>query len=663
MPRGARPRGLTPSPVLSGSPALLLAGAAGLALGLSPFAGGFYASSIWAPAGLGLLAVLTAVLIAQEARLPRSAIAVVAAIAALGLLSLASALWTDSIEQAVVEGNRLLVYATALALLVVLLRTERAAAVAFAAFAVGALLLAAWVLAGMLRGDETLFLLERLNEPLGYINGQANFFVLAVWPCLALAERRGSGRAAAPLAGLGLAGVTLFGGLAVLGQSRGAILAAAVTGIVVLVLVAGRLRRTAALLVAAGCLAPAITVVLDVYRESADADRLPGAAVALVLASMTAGAIWAVLVALERRGRDSGLRPRRVVAIGVTALAVLAAAVALASAERISGFVDRQYDAFVTLGNPQGDPSTSRLATGAGNRYDYWRVAVEAWREHPLAGVGAGGYDKPYFAQRSTPENIRQPHSLELQILAELGIVGAILLGAALLLTAAAAWRAISARGREPAILTALGVLTTWFVHTSVDWMHLLPGLTGVALLGVAVLVRPAATAGDEEAHAEDPRTGDAIGRGPTRPRRARLLPALIVGAAIAVAAISLSRQSLAERYVQRAQDALADNPERALVEANRALRFDREAISAYYAKSAALARFGDGRAARAVLVDAARREPHNFVTWVLRGDLSVRRGDLRAAGAEYGRAARLNPRDPSIAAARNAARRGVTGP
>ena len=62
----------------------------------------------------------------------------------------------------------------------------------------GALVVAGWVLAGMLRGDETLFFAGRLHEPLGYINGQANFFVLAFWPCVALAERRTRRGARAP---------------------------------------------------------------------------------------------------------------------------------------------------------------------------------------------------------------------------------------------------------------------------------------------------------------------------------------------------------------------------------------------------------------------------------------------------------------------------------
>jgi UDP-N-acetylmuramyl pentapeptide phosphotransferase/UDP-N-acetylglucosamine-1-phosphate transferase len=646
-PGRAEQRGPAPSGAHAAAwPAPAVLAVLGIALGLSPFAGGFYDSSIWVPAGLALLVALTAALIAGPVDLPRRAVVAPAAIAALALLSLASALWTDSIEQAVFDANRLLIYAAGLALLVVLLRSDRGAVLAFAAFAAGAVAVAGWVLAGMLRGDEALFLGGRLNEPLGYINGQASFFVLAFWPCLALAERR-RGVHLAPVAGLGVAATTLFAGLAVLGQSRGAVLAAALSLLLVFALLPGRLRRIVALLVSAVCLAPAMPALLDVYRDGAPAGRLRDAAVALLLAAGAAGAIWALLVALERRASAARLRVRRAVGAGVAVLALAGAAAGVASADRIGSFVDHQYTVFVTLGGPQGEPTASRLASGAGNRYDYWRIAVDAWRTHPLAGVGAGGYDKPYFAQRTTSEDIRQPHSLPLQVLAELGIAGGLLFAAALVLIAAGAWRRIRDGGRAPVVVAGLGVVTAWLVHTSVDWIHLLPGLTGVALLGAAVLLRPARGDGADAGTA--PAAAVAAGA-VARSGRARLAPAVLVGLAITVAALSLSRQGLSERYIERAQAALADHPARALVEANRALRLDREAIAAYYAKAAALARFGDGDAARAVLLDATRREPRNFVTWALLGDLSVRQGDLRAAQGDYRRAARLNPRDPGLA-------------
>ena len=54
---------------------------------------------------------------------------------------------------------------------------------------------------------------------------------------------------------------------------------------------------------------------------------------------------------------------------------------------------------------------------------------------------------------------------------------------------------------------------------------------------------------------------------------------------------------------------------------------------------------------AGATLASALRREPENFVTWALAGDLDVRRRDYAHAQAEYRRAAELDPLDAGIAA------------
>ncbi|HEV2060395.1 MAG TPA: MraY family glycosyltransferase [Solirubrobacteraceae bacterium] len=616
----------------------------GIALGLSPFWSGYYDSSIWVPAALGLLVVLTACLIARPVRLPRLTVVSLAGIAALALWGLASALWTDSIEGAFVEGNRMLLYAAALGLLVVLVLDDRRAEWLFGAVVAGALAVGAWVVVGLLRGDPSLFLDGRLHEPLEYINGQASFFVLALWPCLALAESRRSA-----VAGSALGAATLFASLVVLGQSRGAVLAALVSLLVVAAVLPGRVRRLTALMVAAACLLPALPTLLDVYRLQTPA-ALEQAGRAVLLCSVAAAVLWALLVYAAQRvtasGGDAARRLQRAFAAATMALALVAAVAGIASAPRIADFSERQYRAFVTLGGQQGgEPSASRLATGAGNRYDYWRIAVHAWRGDPVVGVGAGGYDKPYFVERATTEDIRQPHSLPLQVLAELGVVGMLLLLGIAVAIAAGAWRRIARvralRGPpSPVLVAAVGVLTAWLVHTSVDWIHLLPGLTGIALIAVAVLLHP----GDERAAAAVPRFDLRL------PRLARIFPAVAVGVAISIAAVSLSRQGLSERYVTRAQNAVSDRPAVALREANRALRLDAESIPAYYAKAAAIARFGDGQAAQETLHEAARREPRNFVTWTLLGDLSVRRQDPAAARRYYRRAAELNPRNAELA-------------
>lgn len=615
----------------------------GVALGVSPFVDGGYDSAEWAPAGILVLALLAGCCIARTPHLTRRAVAVLVAISALATWSLMSSLWADSIQQAVLEGNRLVVYAALLATLLMVLRRDVAVLWLAGAILAGALAVATWTMVGLWDGDAEMFLGGRLNDPLGYINGQASFFVLAMWLSVGLAEQRRS----VTLAGLGAGLAVLFAGLAVLGQSRGAILAAAISVVFVLVVMPGRQRRLVLLAAGAACLGPAVPRLLDVYSDRGASDSLPGAATAITIAAIAAAVVWTLLVLFERRVAAAERTPvaRKATSALLAVVAVAALAFGAARAEPITDYVDRQYDAFVNLGGGQGEPTASRLATGAGNRYDYWRIAVNVWRDDSAIGVGAGGYDQPYFLRRETQEDIRQAHSLPLQILSELGIVGALLL---VLILAAGAWAAggrllsLHRSGeRAPVLVAALGVLSAWSIHTSVDWMHLLPGVTGIAIAAMAVVLRrpPADTT---------PRLRKSLDR---RRPVVQAAGALAIGLVLTLAGLSLGRQALAEHYRSEAQQALADDPAEALRQANRALRLDREDLPAYYAKAAAIARFGDGQAAEDVLRQATRKEPDDFVTWVLLGDLAVRRDNIPAARGFYGRAAELNPQDTGVAA------------
>jgi hypothetical protein len=626
--------------------ALLLV-ALGLLFGLSPFFSGYYDSGTWVPAGLALAALVAAGAIARPPDLTATATVALVALGGLGLWALASLLWADSIQQAVTEGNRLLGYGLLLGVLLIAMRVRARAAWAFGAFAVGALVVAGDTLVDMLGDDPAhVFVAGRLDGPLGYINGQASFFLIALWICVAVAEQRRRPL----LAAAGLGATTLLGCLLVLSQSRGVMLAAGVTIVLVLALVPGRLRRAWALLVAGAGVGVATPVLIDVYSSRAggvvDASAVHAAGRATLLAAVATAVLWgAVSFASAHAGpRLPALRRSAAALLGVVLVA--GSLVAVANQATVRETIGDQYTAFVKQRiEPQGSAAvggSSRLISGAGNRYDYWRIAWDAWKDEPLAGTGAGAYPERYFVERATTESIRQPHSLGLQTLSELGIVGAalllILLGALGLGARRVAASARDSTGARFVAVAATGSLGAWLVHTSVDWMHLLPGLTGIALVGAAaLLVRPAE---------RDP----AAGARPRRPIAARrLVPAIGVALVIAVAAVSLSRQGLTEHYTTRGQDALAARPADALVEADRALRLDREAIDAYYVKSAALARFGRGTAARGVLLEASRREPRDFVTWILLGDLAVRMGDLDAARANYGRALKLNPREPSL--------------
>ena len=625
-----------------GALALAVPLAAGLAA--SPYFFGYYDAAIWVPAGLGLLGVATAGLIARPAPLGRPAILSLAGLTGLGVWSLASASWADSIEQAVVTGNRWLALAALVLVLLVLVRSDRVALALLAALALGAVAIGAIVTARMLGGEPgDLFLDGRLHEPLGYINGLACFFLLGTWLCLAAAERRAPAIAAA-----GAAGATLLAGLVLLSQSRGVALAALLSVLVVLCAAPGRTRRGWALLVVGAATASAAPALLDIYQLAAEGplppDAVHRAAYRLLIAAVAAGAIWGT-AAWASAELEAEAGPRRLATAGLVGVVLVAAVVGVASAGRIADTLDRQYTAFVHLSESEGAAAdadattpTSRLVTGAGNRYDYWRVAWRAWEDAPLRGVGAGNYDGPYFAERATSEDIRQPHSIQLQVLSELGLIGAGLLAlllAGLVLGAARLARAArSAESARTILVASLGMVVAWLVHTSVDWIHLLPGVTGVALVGAACLVRAPGAAG---------------ARSRARDGAPRWLLAGGIAALVTLAAVSLSRQGLAERQLGQARAALASDPAAALKSADRALRLDPEAVGAYYTKAAALARFNEAGAARAALLEAARREPGDFVTWALLGDLAVRAGDLDEARRLYGRALALNPREAAL--------------
>ena len=69
-------------------------------------------------------------------------------------------------------------------------------------------------------------------------------------------------------------------------------------------------------------------------------------------------------------------------------------AVGALSASGLATTVDRRIDSFKALQPPEPG---SRLTSAGGNRYDYWRVALDQFREWPLTGVGAGNFDRTYF--------------------------------------------------------------------------------------------------------------------------------------------------------------------------------------------------------------------------------------------------------------------------
>ena len=153
-------------------------------------------------------------------------------------------------------------------------------------------------------------------------------------------------------------------------------------------------------------------------------------------------------------------------------------------------------------GSPTGQSrSTTRSSSPAPRRRRGDRVAAAVGRGQPLrllarrlagvarrtrcAGVGAGNYDAPYF-RAAHHGGGRPPAALaraagcsassgSSALLLAAARVGAV----ALRRLARAARRARSRRPRGCSRSRRSAIVVAWLVHTSVDWMHLLPGVTG----------------------------------------------------------------------------------------------------------------------------------------------------------------------------------------
>jgi O-antigen ligase len=117
-----------------------------------------------------------------------------------------------------------------------------------------------------------------------------------------------------------------------------------------------------------------------------------------------------------------------------------------------------------------------RLATD--NRLDYWRLALEDYRAHPVLGAGAGTYGNYWLVHGPGSSFTRTAHSLFLQSLAELGSVGLVLVVLAL------AAPFVVARVRGDALLaTAAAGYVAYVVHTGIDWDWEMPAATLAGLV------------------------------------------------------------------------------------------------------------------------------------------------------------------------------------
>jgi O-antigen ligase len=426
-----------------------------LTLAQRPFAGGSIPLAI-AGAGLGLFAVWT----------------------------LVSAAWSQAPGRALLEYDRVLLYLLAFVLLGCLARTVPRVRWAVRGLVAGAFVVCVAGLVSRLLPEVWPLgpdiATERLSFPLTYWNAMglvAALGAIAAFTMSSDAEEAPLGRV------LGAAALPVLATALLLTFSRGAIVAGA-AGLLV-ALAAGRGRGLlGALLVGV----PSVGLAL---RAAYDADALTtglvdaaviaqGRDVALVVVACTLGALVGRAVLLPLDARLAALRVpwlRRRTKVGLGAVALVAAVVA-AVVLGAPAALERQYDGFVDNDGVATQEVRDRLLEPSANgRIDQWRVARRGFEAEPLRGTGAGTYALLWDRYRPYDLQVEDGHSLYLEVLAELGIVGFVLVVVPILLILGAfAWRA---RGPDRAAGAALlGAGVAWAVHAGIDWDWEMPAVT-----------------------------------------------------------------------------------------------------------------------------------------------------------------------------------------
>ena len=567
-------------------------------------------------AGLLLAVVLMAGSAAKPSRLELIAVGALVALAGWNGISIA---W--SAAPALARDEALLTVLYAIVLLVPLLTLrgsgDRLATVAAVAAGSGTLAVAT-AFALRFGGDQAdRYYSGRLSFPISYPNALAAVFLVGFWPAVVLGARRESGLAARALA-LGAAVAASAGWL--LTQSKGGIAAIAISAVIVLAVSPLRLRLLVPALIAAGLTAAAYGPLTAPFRADGDqalvhAIRRGGSALLVVTAAAVAVGL---LYAFADRRLELGQRTRRglgFAALGVgCAVALAGVAVFFAQVDHPGRWAQEKWRNFKHV--PAQETSSTHLLTLGSYRYDIWRVGLDEFAHHPLAGIGSRGFAAAYLQNRHSPDTPVRAHSFELDALSELGIVGFVLLlaGVGLPLVPIVA----RMRAREPAATAAFAGAAYWIVHASADWIWTVPacGIPFFLLLGAG---------------------GSGEGR--------QLLPGRAAAAGtvavIAVVIVGFVPPWLSARLTSHAYK--ADDPASSL---RWAKRLDPLSVDPYAAQ-AALA--PSPQAAAEARAAAVRKEPRSVELHYELGLAYLRAGDRARAVQALLEAKRLDPREPQI--------------
>jgi hypothetical protein len=464
--------------------ALLAVGACGSLAAIASANGGFFPTSWgWSMLVFAWIA-LVALVAAGACELTAEGAALLVGTFALTAWTLASALWSWDPGQSILEGERTLVVLTAVAALLLVARGRThvlLGSVLAAITGVCAYSLATRVFPAQIgRFDATAG--YRLFTPVGYWNSLGLFGVIGALLALGLVARARTlaarGSAAAALVVLAPTVYFTF--------SRGSWLALGLALVFLLVLDPSRLQTSLAIAAAAPAPAAAVVVAwhsraLVTVGASADAATSDGRRLALaVLVLMPVAATLAVSLGLAERWYTPARAVRGAYATVLLAALMIAIAGATARWGSPPAIAERVWHGFAAAPRASGTNLNERLFQFSNNgRLDLWRSALDEYRTAPLTGTGAGTFQIWWYEHRPASIQVQDAHSLYLETLGELGLIGLAALVVMLAAPLVGAWR----NRRSPLVPFAAAAFVAWIVHAGVDWDW---EITAVTLTAVA---------------------------------------------------------------------------------------------------------------------------------------------------------------------------------
>lgn len=538
--------------------------------------------------------------------------------------------------------NRTLSYLLIFSLMAILPWRARTALVALIIYASGVGTIAVALLFRFTLGTHIseLFSEGKLVSPTGYFNSSAALFTIGALVAVALAARRDL---PAPLRGLLSAFAAADVMLAVAVQSRGWLFTLPLVGLYAVCVLGDRLRCVAAVILPAAGALVAVHPLLRLYEVSRPAAFTDAAIHAGKIGLLSCAAVFAAATLVgwieTARGRPPLARAVRWILGTCAALAAVAGLLAgllVVSGGHPAAFISRQWHGFAH------EPSVTDAQTYFGQvgsgRYDIWRSALDAFRAHPIGGLGQDNFGDWYLTHRHTYEEPLWTHSLWLRLLAHTGIVGLLLI--VLVLIAALVAALGHRRDLGPSERTLVGVallpVGVWLIHGSIDWFWEVPALSGPALgflaMGGRLRLSSARAAGALDTEQRSGR------RWPDR--RAPSLPAPVLwflgGCSLVAATIALGLPYLAVRELDLGIAESHKDVSASLADFRASHHLDPLMSDPGTLGGAVALLNGRDATAAGLFRQAVSQEPGDWIAWLGRGLAASMQGQVEQARRSY---------------------------